>query len=109
MTHETETLPLPQMTPGTQRHIRLHRYGRGHTRKAYIQASLHANETPAQLVALHLLALLDEADRAGQLQGEVVVVPAANPIGLSQVGRSHLHGRFHQRTCLLYTSPSPRD
>ena len=60
MTHETELLPLPQMTPGTLRHIRLHRYGRGHSPKAYIQASLHANETPAQLVALHLLARNEE-------------------------------------------------
>ena len=98
MSRETQTLPLPQMTPGTQRHIRLHRYGRGLTVKAYIQAALHANETPAQLVALHLLDMLDGADRSGLIRGEVVVLPAANPIGLSQVGRSHLHGRFHRRT-----------
>lgn len=93
----TETHWLPEETPGTRRFLRLHRYGAG-PRKVYVQAALHADETPAQLVALHLLDLLDEADRADALRAEIVVVPAANPIGLSQHSRSHLQGRFHQRT-----------
>ncbi|MBV9523379.1 MAG: succinylglutamate desuccinylase/aspartoacylase family protein, partial [Alphaproteobacteria bacterium] len=77
----------------------LHRYGkRGAAPKAYIQASLHANELPAMLVAHHLIALLDAADAAGRIRGEILIVPVANPIGLDQViddvhlGRYELSG-----------------
>ena len=37
------------------------------------------------LVLHHLVRLLDEADRAGGIKGEIVVVPMANPIGVAQV------------------------
>ena len=46
------------------------------------------------LVAHHLIGLLDEADRAGAITGEILLVPAANPIGLGQVlDGTHL-GRY---------------
>jgi hypothetical protein len=62
--------------------------------KAYIQASLHADELPGMLVAHHLRGLLNELDAAGRIVGEIVLVPMANPIGLSQhLMHSHL-GRF---------------
>ena len=62
--------------------------------KVYIQASLHAEELPGMLVAHHLRALLEAADAAGQIQGEVVLVPAANPIGLAQRVDHKPMGRF---------------
>ena len=62
--------------------------------KVYIQASLHAEELPGMLVAHHLRALLEVADAAGQIQGEVVLVPAANPIGLAQRVDHKPMGRF---------------
>jgi predicted deacylase len=90
-----ERLALLSSSPGTRRHIAVHRYGSaGSAPKVYVQASLHANELPAMLVAQHLIALLDEADAGGRICGEVVVVPVANPIGLSQfVDGVHL-GRY---------------
>ncbi|MFG5408719.1 succinylglutamate desuccinylase/aspartoacylase family protein [Piscinibacter sakaiensis] len=84
----TRTHPLPGATPGTQRHLTSFHYGptdRG--RKVYVQASLHADELPGMLVAHHLrhhLAALEAQDR---LRAEVVVVPVANPIGLSSSSR----------------------
>jgi len=33
----------------------------------------------------HLIRLLDEADHAGLIQGEILIVPVANPIGVGQV------------------------
>jgi len=66
--------------------------GRG--RKAYIQASLHADEVPAMLVAHVLRRELERLDAAGKVQGEVILVPAANPIGLSQVIHGAPFGRF---------------
>jgi predicted deacylase len=62
--------------------------------KVYIQASLHAEELPGMLVAHHLYALLSSAEAAGQLVGEVVLVPAANPMGLAQRINHKPSGRF---------------
>ena len=46
------------------------------------------------LVAHHLLLRLRQAEDDGSLRGEVVVVPFANPIGLSQHLNGYLAGRF---------------
>src|SRR5471032_468921 len=90
-----ERLALLPGSPGTARHIAVHRYGgAGSTPKIYLQAALHANELPAMLVAHHLIALLDEADAAGRITGEIVVVPVANPIGLGQVVDGVHLGRY---------------
>ncbi|MBW8897067.1 MAG: succinylglutamate desuccinylase/aspartoacylase family protein [Massilia sp.] len=62
--------------------------------KAYIQASLHADEVPAMLVAHVLRRELERLDAAGRIKGEIVLVPAANPIGLSQVVHGMPLGRF---------------
>lgn len=80
---QRETLPLRGDSPGTARSLPLYRYGRpGQGPKIYLQAGLHADEMPGVLVLQHLLTLLDDAE--AQLTGEVLVVPAANPIGLAQ-------------------------
>ena len=94
MTKTTERIALVSPSPGTQRHLLAHRYGRPGARpKAYLQASIHADETPAMLVAHHLMRLLDEADAKGAIAGEIILVPVANPIGLSQSLNDHLLGR----------------
>lgn len=99
MTHSIESIALKSSSPGTQRSIKVHRVGTPGARpKAYFQAALHANETPGLLIGHHLLDLLLAADRAGLIKGEIVLVPFANPIGLSdnvlgnQIGREALDG-----------------
>lgn len=94
-----ERIALPAPSPGTARSLVAFRYGAAGARpKAYLHASLHADETPPMLVAHHLAALLDEAARNGHIAGEIVLVPVANPIGLDQnvagthVGRYDLSG-----------------
>lgn len=83
MVHWVETLGLLQSHVGTARSLTVHRFGTpGAAPKIYLQAGLHAAEVPGMVIARHLLALLRTADDAGQIKGEVVVVPAANPIGL---------------------------
>ena len=92
MPRRTERLPLTGSTPGTTREVIVHRYGAPGARpKAYIQASLHADETPDLLVAHHLIRLLDTAE--DDIRGEIVVVPFANPIGLAQFITTHQIGR----------------
>lgn len=84
-THRIETITLPSMSPGTSRSLKAHRYGAAGARpKAYIQAALHADELSGILASHHLLRLLNEADAKGEIKGEIVVVPVANPIGLAQ-------------------------
>ena len=95
MPTSTATLVLPSPAPGTERTLRVHRYGAPDARpKAYFQAALHADETPGLLVAHHLLRGLEQAQAQGRLLGEVVVVPVANPIGLNQHLNGRLLGRF---------------
>lgn len=88
-------IQLPSMTPGTTRSVAWLRYGKAGARpKVYIQAAIHANELPGAIALHHLMPMLGEADRAGRIKGEVVVVPTVNPIGQSQlVGNNHL-GRY---------------
>lgn len=95
MPRQIQRLVLSQPAPGTERVLRVYRWGEAEARpKAYIQASLHADETPGLLVAHHLVRLLDEAEAAGWLRGQVVLVPYANPVGLAQfVNGQHL-GRY---------------
>jgi predicted deacylase len=87
---QIERVTLPSPSPGTTRELVFHRYGRAGARpKAYIQASLHADEVPAMLVAHHLVRALDAAN--ARILGEIIVLPVANPIGLDQeVGGTHL-------------------
>lgn len=95
MTHRQGRIPLPAMTPGTRRHIVVHRFGTAGARpKAYLQAAIHANELPGAMALHHLMPMLAAADRARRIKGEIIVVPAVNPIGLAQlVGNNHL-GRY---------------
>jgi predicted deacylase len=95
MTRTTDRIPLPPVSPGTQRQLTVHRYGTPGARpKAYLQASVHADETPGMLVQHHLTTLLDAADRAGRIRGEIVLVPLANPVGLGQWVNHHMVGRY---------------
>ncbi|MYN43782.1 deacylase [Pseudoduganella sp. FT93W] len=70
----------------------------GSGKKVYIQASLHADEVPGMLVAQFLRKELIALEAAGRLQGEVILVPAANPIGLAQAIHGAAFGRFDLTT-----------
>lgn len=87
--------PLPSPTPGTRRELVSLHYGQpGQGQKVYIQASLHADELPGMLTAWHLRRHFDALEAAGRLRGEVILVPMANPIGLSQWWLQSPLGRF---------------
>jgi predicted deacylase len=64
--------------------------------KVYIQAALHAGELPG-VAALHFfIPMLEEAEKRGELMGDVTIVPKANPIGAAQYLYHELQGRFEQ-------------
>ena len=95
MSREILDVPLANGTPGSRHSVRVIRYGAADARpKAYIHAALHADEAPGLLVSHHLVEQLDAADARGEIRGQIVVVPYANPLGLSQfVNGDHL-GRY---------------
>ncbi|MGE0718225.1 MAG: succinylglutamate desuccinylase/aspartoacylase family protein [Alphaproteobacteria bacterium] len=95
MPRRATRVPLLSNSPGTQRFLTVYRFGKPGARpKAYIQAAIHANELPGVMALHYLLPMLDAAETAGEIKGEVIVVPTANPVGLSQhLNANHL-GRF---------------
>lgn len=87
--------PLLSPALGTQRMLKSMHYGEpGEGEKVYLQASLHADELPGMLVLHHLKPLLAAAEAAGEIKGEIVLVPVANPIGLAQTLMHDQMGRF---------------
>ena len=97
--HRFNDIDLMPGSLGTARRLRVHCFGTsGAVPKVYVQASLHADETPAMPAAHYMMRRLREADARREVCGEVVVVPVANPVGLSQrmlnlhVGRGDLGG-----------------
>lgn len=90
-----EIIPLPSPGPGTHRHITVLRYGKpGNHPKFYFQTALHADEIPGMVVIHHLRKLLDVAAEQGNILGEIILVPVANPIGMSQRIHGNLEGRL---------------
>ena len=95
MARTIERIVLPSPSPGTERHLVVHRFGRKGARpRVWLQAAIHADELPGPLVLHHLMPKLAEADRNGQIPGEIMVAPFANPVGLTQVVGSVLQGRY---------------
>ncbi|MEG5265501.1 succinylglutamate desuccinylase/aspartoacylase family protein [Pseudomonas sp. JDS28PS106] len=85
--------PLPWSTLGTQRQLSVFSFGCGE-RKAYIQASLHADELPGMRTAWELKKRLRELEAQGLLKGVIELVPVANPLGLGQLLQGAHQGRF---------------
>lgn len=92
---------------GQQRHLVSLHFGSTGARKVYLQASLHAEELPGMLVLHHLREFLQTAEVSGRLLGEVVLVPMANPIGLSQRVHHKPAGRFELDTSQNFNRQYP--
>jgi hypothetical protein len=92
---QTEILSLAPPAPGHAPTLKVQRFGvPGARPKACFQAALHADEVPGLLVAHALTAQLQALEAAGQINGEVVLVPYANPLGLAQHPLGQHQGRF---------------
>lgn len=90
---------LPAISAGTSREINSWHFGSGRSgKKVYIQSSLHADEIPGMLVSHVLRERLTSLEQAGAIEGEIVLVPVANPIGLAQDIQGSAFGRFDMAT-----------
>ncbi len=89
--HRVEEVTLLTDRLGTRRSLTVHRFGTPGARpKIYIQAALHADETPGLLVAHHLIRRL----RGAAVSGEIIVVPMCNPTGIGQIVEGVHVGRY---------------
>jgi predicted deacylase len=85
--------------PGSPHRLTVLNFGAAGTGgKAYLQAGLHADEFPGMLVLRILAGYLAEAEARGAVHGEILLVPQANPIGLTQTETSFLCGRLESGT-----------
>jgi uncharacterized protein len=92
----TQTFQLTGATPGVRHELTVLRFGApGACPQVFIQAALHADEVPALLVAQRLRTMFAALEAQGALQGEIVLVPFANPLGLAQQLLGQHQGRFH--------------
>jgi predicted deacylase len=108
MSRTVERIALPASSPGTSRTVTAHRFGTAGARpKAYLQAAIHADEPPGMLILHHLARLLVAADDRGEVRGEVVLVPVANPIGLDQMAQGVVLGRHDLRSAANYNRMWP--
>lgn len=95
MVHRVETVSLMSPGPGTERVLTVHRFGEPGARpKVYLHAALHADELPGALILNRMIGWLREADEAGEIHGEIVVLPYANPVGLSNRIMGYHLGRY---------------
>ncbi|MBA1154813.1 succinylglutamate desuccinylase/aspartoacylase family protein [Microvirga mediterraneensis] len=93
---KTEQIALSPLAPGVDLSLTVQRFGQEGVRpRIYVQASLHADEIPGMIAAHHLRERLTALEAEGRIKGEIVLVPAANPIGLAQRVMGDHIGRFH--------------
>lgn len=91
----TERIAVPGSSCGTQHELVLLHFGKPGARPmVYIQAALHADEIPGMACAVALRRHLEALERDGAVQGEIVLVPVANPVGLAQAVLGNEIGRF---------------
>ena len=99
MPSAAETISLPGAMPGTQRQLRVFSFGDPGARpKAYLQAGLHADEPAGMMILRELCKLLAAVEESGEITGEIIVVPMANPLGVDQALNSAIMGRFELRS-----------
>lgn len=91
----TEQIDIPSGSNSAAYRLTLHRFGHRGARPAiYIQASLHADEIPGMICVAALRRALVAREAAGDIRGEIILVPVANPIGLAQNVLGNPIGRF---------------
>jgi hypothetical protein len=103
-----ETITLNGSAPGSAFTLTVLRFGEaGAGAKAYIQGGLHADEAPGMLCAHHLRGELAALEAEGRVKGEIVLVPAANPLGLAQTVLGRHEGRFHLSDAVNFNRAFP--
>jgi predicted deacylase len=108
MSFERKTVDLGGDTPGAATSISYFRLGpQDADTKVYLQAALHADETPGIMVLHHLLPLLRDADARGALRARFTLMPMVNPLGMANLSFRHHLGRYDPNTGVNYNRRWP--
>lgn len=75
--------------------------------KIYIQGATHTDELAGALALDVLIDQLIDAERNGQVRGEIILVPFANPLGLAQSIAGTAVGRFDLQDGVNFNSGWP--
>lgn len=106
MTSRSEILTIPNGL-GSHHSLQISRFGiPGGRPRVYMQAGLHTEELPGPLVLCHLRGLLTEIP-SDDWRGEVIIVPFANPIGLSQAISGNPIGRMELASGMNFNTGWP--
>ncbi len=96
-TGRRESVDIGKDKSGVARRLEFISFGAPGARpKAYVQTALHADELPGMLVIRRLIEACARADRNGDIAGEIVFAPVANPIGLAQIEGDYMQGRVER-------------
>ncbi len=74
-----------------------------------MQGAIHSQEIPGMVVLDRLIPLLAAAENEDRLNGEVTLVPLANPIGLAQGVFGYTLGRFDLNTRVNFNRSFPTE
>jgi predicted deacylase len=97
MSFEKITKSLEGDSPGRRTELNYYRIGPEQAdKKVYLQAAIHADEQPGILVLHHLLKLLRDADKAGELDARFVLFPMVNPLGMGDIEFNRHQGRYNR-------------
>lgn len=90
-----DIIAIPADSTGTSYELAVLRFGLPGARPcAYLQAALHADEIPGMACAALLRRRLEGLEARGEIRGEIILVPVANPVGLAQRVLGQDIGRF---------------
>jgi len=107
---DIEQISLDQDTPGHELSLRVFRFrGSQDSPSVYMQGAIHSQEIPGMVVLDRLIPLLAAAEKEGRLNGDVTLVPLANPIGLAQGIFGYTLGRFDLNTRLNFNRSFPTE
>lgn len=94
-----ERLPIGMAESNPAASLTVLRFGTAGARpKIVLQAGLHADELPGMLVLHDLATRLQLLEQRGEITGELILLPVANPLGLAQQRHGILQGRFDETT-----------
>ena len=81
--------------PGTTTELNYYRIGTDNNLpKVYLQAALHGDEQPGIMILHHLLPMLLESQRRGELRARFVLFPMVNPLAMQDIQFGIHQGRY---------------
>ncbi|MEL7034361.1 MAG: succinylglutamate desuccinylase/aspartoacylase family protein [Cyanobacteria bacterium J06592_8] len=89
------TIPLIQLASGDHLALQVYKFkGAKPGKKAYIQSNLHGAEISGNAVIHQLISKFSALEET-QLQGEILLVPVCNPLGVNQRAHHFSSGRYN--------------